>query len=182
MRYLALPRGINVSGSNMIKMTELKAALETLGFENVVTYINSGNVAFDVSGPHVSKGLALEKELIGEISPILEKLAGKPIRVMVREQIELTRIIQNNPFVGQFESHKEMHVLFLNDNVTKEANAFLAENVPPPERFAVHGREIYCHLPMGVADSYLGRGTFERKLKIAVTARNWRTVEKLATL
>ena len=182
MRYLALPRGINVSGSNMIKMTELKAALEALGFENVVTYINSGNVAFDVSSAHVSKGLALEKELIGEISSVLEALAGKPISVMVREQAEFARIIQNNPFAGQFESHKEMHVLFLNDNVTKEAKAFLVENVPPPERFAVAGREIYCHLPMGVADSYLGRGTFERKLKIAVTARNWRTVEKLATL
>ncbi|MGD9562965.1 MAG: DUF1697 domain-containing protein [Pyrinomonadaceae bacterium] len=182
MRYLALPRGINVSGSNMIKMTELKAALEALGFENVVTYINSGNVAFDVSSPHVSKGSATEKEFIDKIAPVLEKLAGKPISVMVREQAEIKRILLNNPFDGQFESHKEMHVLFLNDNVTEEAKAFLAENVPPPERFAVRGREIYCHLPMGVADSYLGRGIFERKLKIAITARNWRTVEKLADL
>lgn len=45
MQYVALPRGINVSGSNMIKMAELKAAFESLGFENVVTYINSGNLA-----------------------------------------------------------------------------------------------------------------------------------------
>ncbi len=182
MRYLALPRGINVSGSNMIRMTELKAALETLGFENVVTYINSGNVAFDVSSPHVSKGSATEKELIDKIAPLLEKLAGKPISVMVREQADLSRIIQNNPYAGQFESHKEMHVLFLNDELTEEGKHFLAENVPPPERFSVAGREIYCHLPMGVADSYLGRGIFERKLKIAVTGRNWRTVEKLAEL
>lgn len=182
MRYLALPRGINVSGSNMIKMTELKAELETLGFENVVTYINSGNVAFDVSSPHISKGSATEKELIDKIAPVLETLAGKPISVMVREQSELTRIIQNNPFAGQFASHKEMHVLFLKDELTDEGREFLTENVPPPERFAVHGREIYCHLPMGVADSYLGRGVFERKLKITVTARNWRTVEKLSVL
>jgi len=175
MRYLALPRGINVSGSNMIKMTELKAELEALGFENVVTYINSGNVAFDTRK-------CAETSLVNKIALVLEALAGKPISVMIREQTELTRIVQNNPFAGQFESHKEMHVLFLNDDVTEEAKAFLAENVPPPERFNVSGREIYCHLPMGVADSYLGRGIFERKLKIAVTGRNWRTVEKLSEL
>lgn len=175
MRYLALPRGINVSGSNMIKMTELKSALEALGFENVVTYINSGNVAFDTKK-------CAETSLVKKIAPVLESLAGKLISVMVREQAELARIIQDNPFAGQFESHKEMHVLFLNGDVTDEAKAFLAENVSPPERFAVSGREIYCHLPMGVADSFLGRGIFERKLKIAVTARNWRTVEKLAEL
>jgi len=148
MRYLALPRGINVSGSNTIKMTELKAALEGLGFENVVTYINSGNVAFDTKK-------CAETSLVKKIAPVLEAMAGKPISVMVRVQADLLRIIQNNPFAGQFESHKEMHVLFLNDDVTEEAKSFLAENVPPPERFSVAGREVYCHLPMGVADSYL---------------------------
>lgn len=175
MRYVALPRGINVTGSNMIKMTELKAAFESLGFDNVVTYINSGNVAFDVKK-------AAEESLIKKIAPILEKLAGKPISVMVRSQADILRVIANNPFDGQYESHKEMHVLFLSEELTDESKKFLAEKVPPPERFSVSGREIYCHLPLGVADSYLGRGLFERKLKVSVTARNWRTVEKLAVL
>lgn len=175
MRYVALPRGINVTGSNMIKMTELKAAFESLGFDNVVTYINSGNVAFDVKK-------AAEESLIKKIAPILEKLAGKPISVMVRSQADILRVIANNPFDGQYESHKEMHVLFLSEELTDESKKFLAEKVPPPERFSVSGREIYCHLPLGVADSYLGRGAFEKKLKISVTARNWRTVEKLAVL
>ncbi|MBX3280853.1 MAG: DUF1697 domain-containing protein [Acidobacteria bacterium] len=175
MRYVALPRGINVSGANMIKMSDLKAAFESLGFENVVTYINSGNLAFDTKK-------TAETTLIKKAAAILASLTGRPIPVMVREQTYIERIILNNPFAGQFESHKEMHVLFLNEELTKEGKLFLAENVPPPERFSVSGREIYCHLPMGVADSYLGRGTFERKLKIAVTARNWRTVEKLAAL
>lgn len=175
MRYVALPRGINVTGSNMIKMTELKAAFETLGFENVVTYINSGNVAFD------AKKFS-EAALIRKIAPAVEKLAGKPISVMIREQRDILRVLKNNPFDGQYESHKEMHVLFLKEELTEENKKFLAENVPPPERLSVAGREIYCHLPLGVADSYLGRGLFERKLKISVTARNWRTVEKLSEL
>ncbi|MGB7203530.1 MAG: DUF1697 domain-containing protein [Pyrinomonadaceae bacterium] len=175
MRYIALPRGINVTGSNMIKMSELKAAFEALGFENVVTYINSGNVAFDAKK-------STEASLIKKIAPAVEKLAGKPISVMIREQKEILRVLKNNPFDGQYESHKEMHVLFLNEELTEENKKILTENVPPPERFSVSGREIYCHLPLGVADSYLGRGLFERKLKISVTARNWRTVEKLAVL
>ena len=175
MRYIALPRGINVTGSNMIKMSELKAAFEALGFENVVTYINSGNVAFDAKK-------STETSLIKKIAPAVEKLAGKPISVMIREQKDILRVLKNNPFDGQYESHKEMHVLFLKEELTEENKKFLAENVPPPERFSVSRREIYCHLPLGVADSYLGRGVFERKLKFSVTARNWRTVEKLAVL
>lgn len=175
MRYVALPRGINVSGSNMIKMSELKVAVEALGFENVVTYINSGNLAFDTNK-------TTEATLVKKIGEILEELAGKPISVMVREQAEIERVMRDNPFAGQFESHKEMHVLFLNEELSNEGKRFLSENVPPPERFSVSGREIYCHLPMGVADSYLGRGQFEKKLKITVTARNWRTIERLAVL
>ena len=194
MRYVALLRGINVGGNTMIKMEELRKAFEALGFERVVSYINSGNLAFDVprkpalqkpalQKPARSKGTdEVETALISVIEKAIEKAFAKSIPVMIREQTDILRIIEANPFAGQFESHKEMHVLFLNDNVTKEAKAFLVENVPPPERFAVAGREIYCHLPMGVADSYLGRGVFEKKLKIAVTARNWRTVEKLSTL
>ncbi|MGQ0542428.1 MAG: DUF1697 domain-containing protein [Blastocatellia bacterium] len=175
MRYVALPRGINVTGSNMIKMTELKAAFESLGFDNVNTYINSGNVAFD------SKKIT-EAVIVKKIARVVEELAGKPISIMVREQKDILRVLENNPFDGQFESHKEMHVLFLNEELTEENKKILTENVPPPERFSVAGREIYCHLPLGVADSYLGRGLFERKLKVSVTARNWRTVEKLAEL
>lgn len=69
MRYVALPRGINVTGSNMIKMSELKAAFEALGFKNVVTYINSGNLAFDTKKTS-------EATLVRKIAPILEKMAG----------------------------------------------------------------------------------------------------------
>ena len=65
MRYLALPRGINVSGSNVIKMAELKAALESLGYNNVVTYINSGNVAFDTKK-------TAEAALVKQIASVVE--------------------------------------------------------------------------------------------------------------
>lgn len=175
MRYVALPRGINVTGSNMIKMSELKGAVESLGFKNVVTYINSGNLAFDTKKTS-------EATLVKKIAPILEKLAGKPISVMIREQQAFQTIIADNPFAGEYESHKEMHVLFLEREITDDQWAELQAAAPKEERFVAKGREMYLHLPMGVAESLLGRGLIEKKLKMAVTARNWRTVERLADL
>jgi uncharacterized protein (DUF1697 family) len=174
-RYVALLRGINVGGNTMIKMGDLRTMFEGLGFENVVSYINSGNLAFDV------RKLS-EERLAAKIEEAVEGHLGKPVQVMVREQKEFERILANNPFDGEYGSHKEMHVLFLKEELSKENQKRLSETAPAGEHFAVSGREIYCHLPMGVADSYLGRGQFEKKLKIAVTARNWRTVQKLAEL
>lgn len=184
MRYVALLRGINVGGNTMIKMEDLRAMFEGLGFENVVSYINSGNLAFDVSSPHVSEGSSkkLESELSSSIEKAVESHLGKPVQVMVRKQKDIENVLANNPFDGQFESHKEMHVLFLKERLSAANEKWLNEAIPPGERFTAVGREIYCHLPMGVADSYLGRGQFEKKLKISVTARNWRTVQKLAEL
>ena len=101
---------------------------------------------------------------------------------MVRPQADIGKIVANNPYDGEYKSHKEMHVLFLNAELPEEKADQLRAAAPEKERFTVSGREIYCHLPMGVADSFMGRGLFERKLKVDVTARNWRTVEKLAEL
>ena len=176
MRYVALLRGINVGGNTMIKMEDLRKMFEDLGFENVVSYINSGNLAFDVSGKPNESGL------VTKIEKAVEDHLGKPVLVMVRKQKDIENVLANNPFDGQFASHKEMHVLFLKDKMSAATEKLLLESAPEAERFEVVGREIYCHLPMRVADSYLGRGQFEKKLKISVTARNWRTVQKLAEL
>lgn len=159
----------------MINMGELRTTFEALGFERVVSYINSGNLAFD------SKK-ASERSLIRRLQEAVENDFGKAVKIMVRDQKDIDRILANNPYEGEFESHKEMHVLFLNEELSQEKAALLREMAPEAERFTVAGREIYCHLPMGVADSVMGRGSFEKKLKVDVTARNWRTVEKLAEL
>ena len=175
MRYVALLRGINVGGNTMIKMEELRKTFEALGFENVVSYINSGNLAFDARKTS-------ETNLVKKIEAAVEKLIDKRVQVMVREQTDIERVVAANPFDGKYQSHKEMHVLFLKSELSDEQISWLTESAPSGEHFQVSGREIYCHLPMGVADSYLGRGLFEKKLKAPVTARNWRTVEKLAEL
>jgi len=208
-RYVALLRGINVGGNTMIKMEELRSMFEALGFERVASYINSGNLAFDVdvssrvisprassprvssprvssprvSSPHVSKGsAATESAIVTTTEHAIIEAFAKNVSVMVRDQKHIQQVLTNNPFDGQYASHKEMHVLFMKDEMPPEKQEQLRALAPAAERFEIAGREIYCHLPMGVADSLMGRGLFEKKLKVSVTARNWRTVEKLAIL
>lgn len=175
MRYIALLRGINVGGNTMIKMTELKAVCDACGFENVTSYINSGNLAFDSKKDS-------EDTVIKKLETAIEKEFGKQIPVMVRQQSAITDILASNPFAGEFESHKEMHVLFLRDDMPPDKIQQLLEAAPKSERYAAIGRELYCHLPMDVIDSLLGKSFIEKKLKLAVTGRNWRTVQKLAEL
>lgn len=175
MRYVALLRGINVGGNTMIKMEELRKTFEGLGFDNVASYINSGNLAFDSRA-------SSESSLVSKLESAVKNDFGKPVKIMVRRQTHIEAILANNPYDGEFASHKEMHVLFLNGELSKEKEVQLRALAPEAERFTVSGREIYCHLPMGVADSVMGRGLFEKKLKVDVTARNWRTVGKLAEL
>ena len=177
MRYVALLRGINVGGNTKVSMSELKQVFTELGFENVTTYINSGNVAFDAEGDGSS-----ESKLIGLIEHAIEHHFSLPIQVMVRRQEAIDEILKNNPFDGEFESHKEMHVLFMKDEMPEDRQLQLLERQTEDERFAVLGREIYCHLRLGVADSLLGKGFIEKKLKVPITARNWRTVGRLADL
>lgn len=160
----------------MIKMAELKAVFQGCGFENVLTYINSGNLAFDPQSD------GDELLLVSRLEKAIETNFGKQIPVMIREQSSIDNIIASNPFEGESESHKEMHVLFLREEMPTEKVDQLMNAAPRGERFAVIGREIYCHLPLGVADSLLGKSFIEKKLKVAVTGRNWRTVERLATL
>lgn len=175
MRYIALLRGINLGGKTMIKMDALKAEFEALGFKNVASYINSGNLAFDTAKTAESK---LESKIEKEV----EKLVARNVDVMVREQKYIDRVIGANPFKGSYESHKHMHVVFLKDEMPAEKAQLLRDSAKDGERYDVKDREVYCLLPRGVADSVLFRGFFDKKPKVSYTARNWRTVEKLAEL
>lgn len=175
MRYVALLRGINVGGNTMIKMEELRRTFEALQFTNVVSYINSGNLAFD-------SAKIGEADLAADIEQAICSDFGKAVPVMIRQQAAIPAIIGGNPFDGQFDSHKEMHVLFMNEEMPDDKRKHLLAQQTADERFAVIGREIYCHLRGGVADSFLGKGLIEKKLKIKITGRNWRTVHKLAEM
>jgi len=176
MRYIALLRGINLGGNNLIKMDALRAEFEKLGFKNVVSYINSGNLAFDTKK-------SSEKKLSDKIEKAVEAMIGRNIQVMIRERSDIDRIVAKDPFKGQYESHKEVHVLFMKDELPADKEELLLEQQTDDERVVVDGREIYCHVRQGAAESViLGKAFVEKKLKVSPTARNWRTVQKLAEL
>jgi uncharacterized protein (DUF1697 family) len=175
MRYIALLRGINVGGNTMIKMAELKSSFETLGFKNVVSYINSGNLAFDATK-------SSEEKVCTKIEKAIEKEFGKSIPVMIREQSSMAKVLDRNPFHGAYETHKQMHVLFMKEEMSKDKQEQLKAASTEQEKFEVIDREIYALLKGGMAESLMGRGLIEKQYKVSITARNWRTVEKLAEL
>ncbi len=182
MKYVALLRGINVTGKNMIKMETLRATFTSLGFKNVKNYINSGNLIFECRIPHVSKGVTAAAKLASTIHDAILTDFGFDIAVMVRSMAEIEEIIANNPFDGQFENDKDVHVFFLECELTAEQEKLLLEQANENEFIAVSGRSVYYMLRISFPDSLLSKGFLDRKLKIASTARNWRTVQKLSHL
>ncbi len=175
MKYAAFPRGINVGGHNKIKMDSLRETFAALGFENVKTYINSGNVIFETSDTDDDK-------LVAEIEKAVETEFSLKIKVMVRTMAEIEDIIKNNPFAGQFENDKDLHVLFTDEELTEEKRGLLLSNNNENEQFTVRNREIFCLLRISVLDSLLGKDYIGKKLKVSATGRNWRTVNKILEL
>lgn len=175
MRYVALLRGINVSGKNMIKMETLRATFESLGFSGVTSYINSGNLGFDTRK-------TADAVIAAKIGEAIIHEFGYDISVMVRPISEIREVVEWAPFAGRFESHKDVHVFFLNERLTAEQEAYLLEQGSENEMFEIKGRHVACMLKIHITDSVVGKGFIDRKLKVAATGRNWRTVEKLAVL
>jgi uncharacterized protein (DUF1697 family) len=175
MRYVALLRGINVTGNNMIKMAELREWFEELGFTDVKTYVNSGNIGFDTRKTP-------DKKLAEKIERAIGSRLQKKISVMIRARGEIAEVLAHNPFEGKYETHKQMHVLFGTDLITKDVEKKILEFQTDTDKVAIRGRDIYALLLGGVAESIVGRGIIEKKLKLPLTGRNWRTVQALAEL
>jgi uncharacterized protein (DUF1697 family) len=167
-RYVALLRGINVGGKNLIKMADLKACLEDHGLEDVATYIQSGNVV--LTSPLDAKKLrgALE-------TAIAEQLGVSPV-VVIRTRRQLADVIAGNPFADADTDH--LHVAFLSEQPDASQVAGLAELDHPPEDIAVRGTEAYFLLPNGLGRAKIPE-LFGRRVKTPATVRNWRTVNKL---
>ena len=175
MKYVALLRGINVGGKNMIKMETLRATLGALGFENVKSYINSGNLVFETAA-------AYQEVLEQTISEAIRKEFGFDISVMVRSIDDIRSLVDDNPFEGRFENDKDLHVFFLREPLSDEQISLLLTNESENELFSVRDSHIFNLLRISILDSVMGKGFIDKKLKIPVTARNWRTVKKLAEM
>ena len=177
--YIALLRGINVGGKNIIKMAALKIMFETIGLSGARTYIQSGNVIFKSNDEEES----LRKKIENEI----EKTFGFSISVILRDAVEIERIIENCPFSNEailkaesLSVGESLYVSFLLHDPLKEniqrLNVYKSEN----EEYLIDGRNIYLLFNNSVRNSKLASNL--HKLVVPGTVRNWKTINKLLLL
>ena len=170
---VSLFRGINVGGNRIVPMNELKTLHEALGFRDVVTYIQSGNVVFssDETDP---------AQLASQIEENFAQKFGFRSQVIVRTLVELEETIVNNPFQNSPEKEsKWVLVLFLATRPQSSALEDLKNSYSGPEEMYLIGQELFVYYPDGVGRSKLTLPLIEKKLKTAGTGRNWNTVLRL---
>ncbi len=172
--FVVLFSGINVGGNRIVKMAELRAFFEDLGFGDVASYVQSGNVVFSAEDGDAA-GVAARLEAA------FETRWGFHSRIMVRDGEWFERLVRENPYPEAAADHTKLHAYVLEREPTAAEAARLAEKCTGPERFVIEGDVLYLHAPEG-----LGRSKFAalipRILKVPATARNWRSVLALSEM
>ena len=170
--HVALLRGINVGGKNRLLMSDLSAMFAESGCEDVRTYIQSGNVVFRAD-PELAR---LVPDVIG--AAIAERF-GYRVPVLTRTAGQLAAIARENPFLRGGADAGKLHVGFLAEQPEAAAADALDPQRSPPDEYAVVGREVYFHCPLGLARTKFTTPYFESKLSTIMTVRNWRAVMRL---
>lgn len=166
--WVALLRAVNLGARNKVPMAELRRVFETAGYESVRTFIQSGNVLFEHEAPDRA---ALEAAVADAF--------GVQTAIVLRTAAQIRKVAGSHPF---------------GPDTSKSAVAFLAEQPDPagvrelakldiaPDRVKVAGSDVFLHYPNGFQGARLTAALLERRLGVAATARNWRTVARLAEL
>ena len=172
--FIALLRGINVSGQKQIKMADLKTSFEVLGSSNVQTYIQSGNVVFSYNNSQ-TKNLEklIEKKILEDY--------GFQVPTIVLKSEEWNTIMHSNPFLKESGNKTEkLYLTILSEEPSDENLKQLHRDEFAPDAFVIDGKNIYLYLPNGYGRTKLNNNYFENKLKVTATTRNWKTVKKLS--
>lgn len=171
-RFVALLRGINVTGRNKIPMVALKQVCAGLGWKDVATYIQSGNVGFSAPGTPAALEAALEEGI--------QQAFGLSIPVVVRSRDEWERIAAANPFRKACETQAKLVMCVVGKlPLRKETVAELTPRAAAGERIERAGEALWIHFPEGVARSKLTPASIDKAAGSPMTARNWNTVLKL---
>ena len=174
--FIALLRAVNVGGTGKLAMADLRALLTDLGYRNVETYIQSGNVVFDANGK--------TEKIARDVTAALEKHMGAPVGVMIRTNEDVCRVIAENPFAAEAAADgARVHACFLAGQALAGAKAALdgivAKNPARRDRFHLTDHTLYLHMPDGAGESKLSGKPLDKALGVMATARNWNTVLKL---
>ena len=174
--FVSLFRGINVGGNRKVRMGELKEVHESLGLKDVLPYIQSGNVVFKSDDADLAR-------LRRQIEDGFEKKFGFHAEVFVRTSVELSDIIDKNPFQGQqSKESKWVAVMFLAARPEDTVQEDLLKTYVGPEEIFIIGKEMYIYYPDGIGRSKLSHSYIEKKLKTVGTGRNWNTILQLQKL
>lgn len=174
---MALLRGINVGRAKRVAMADLRAFVEGLGYRDVRTLLNSGNVVFTV--PRGARGA--KADAAARIEEGLEAQVGVPARVTVLDAAELDAIVAGNPLLDVADDPSRLLVAVLNDRADRARLEPLLAQDWAPEVLALGERVAYVWSPAGILASKLSEA-LGRVLRDAVTSRNWATILKLHAL
>jgi uncharacterized protein (DUF1697 family) len=173
--YIALLRGINVGGQKPIKMTELKQLFEAQGFGRVQTYIQSGNVVFTADRAEEPLRCQLEREIAAAF--------GFPVTLALRTADELERLITQGPFAADaLRDEESLYVSLLAAAPAQAGIDRLLARGSDVDELRLVGREVYLLLRQSIRLTLFTNAFLERMLGVPATARNWRTISKLADL
>ena len=169
--WIALFRGINVGGRNLLPMATLREILGGFQLQNIRTYIQSGNVVFD--GVDISP-----LDLTKKIAEGIQQRQGFSPSILLLTSAQLQAAADANPFPGATSDPKSLHFLFLAERPVSPNLDFLQERKSATEQFVLTDLVFYLHAPEGIGRSKLAAVT-EKNLGVVTTGRNYRTVKKL---
>ena len=170
---VTLLRGVNVAGKNKLKMEQLVDLYDVLGFDDIRTYLQSGNVLCSTS--KISNA-ALQRKIEKGFESELEL----DVKVLCRTSREMGLVIKNNPYLKKKNvDATKLHVTFLREPPSEKNVAALKKEKLGKEEFAVDGATVYVHCPEGYGKAKLTNNFLEDRLGVPATTRNWKTVSKL---
>jgi uncharacterized protein (DUF1697 family) len=172
---ISMLRAVNLASHNRISMESLRTLYASLGFEEVRTYIQSGNIVFRAAERNLS---AVAKR----IEDAIEKNLGFRSAVILRSSSDLRKVIAANPFANRPEVEpNRLLVLFLAADPERKDLRRIAE-LEGPEELHAAGREVYIYFPNGMARPKISPALVEKALNTPATGRNWNTVKKLVEI
>jgi uncharacterized protein (DUF1697 family) len=174
VKQIVLLRGVNVGGRNRVPMPALREALEAAGMQDVVTYVQSGNV--------VLSSKAKPDALAQKCEATIAERFGLSVAAVVRTRDQLAKVVEHDPLGDIAEQEKLYQVTFCSGEPDKDALAKVTRRAVDGERLIAHGCEVYAWFPHGVGRSKLAAQLGRQDLGVTATARNWTTVNKLLAL
>lgn len=171
-QFVVLLRAVNVGGRNKVPMARLRELADTLGYTDVSTYLQSGNLVVTAQS---KKPAEVEAAVAGAVRDDL----GVNVAVLARSRKELAAVVAANPFPEQASDPKRLLVNFLTAQPAAATLKALDRSEFDPERFEFGDRCMYQWFPDGVGRSRLATAPWDRRLGVQGTGRNWRTVTAL---